>query len=71
MGIDVPGRLAVVGLGDHAFAADLYPALTTVRIDGRAMGCIAARFLIDRIAGNHIPEVVRDIGFTIVERDSA
>ena len=69
--IDVPGRLAVVGLGDHPFAAELYPALTTVRIDGRAMGGIAANFLIDRIAGNHIPEVVRDIGFTIVERDSA
>jgi AcrR family transcriptional regulator len=71
LGIDVPGKLAVVGLGDHPFAADLYPALTTVRIDGRAMGDIAARFLIDRIAGNHIPEIVRDIGFTIVERDSA
>ena len=68
--IDVPGRLAVVGLGDHPFAADLYPALTTVRIDGRAMGGIAANFLIDRIAGKDIPEVVRDIGFTIVERDS-
>jgi LacI family gluconate utilization system Gnt-I transcriptional repressor len=71
LGIDVPGKLAVVGLGDHPFAADLYPALTTVRIDGRAMGEIAARFLIDRIAGNDIPDVVRDIGFTIVERDSA
>lgn len=71
LGVDVPGRLAVVGLGDHPFAAELYPALTTVRIDGRAMGSIAANFLIDRIAGKHISEVVRDIGFTIVERDSA
>jgi LacI family gluconate utilization system Gnt-I transcriptional repressor len=70
LGVDVPGRLAVVGLGDHPFAAELCPALTTVRIDGRAMGSIAANFLIDRIAGKHIPEVVRDIGFTIVERDS-
>jgi len=71
MGIAVPDRLAVVGLGDQAFAADTYPALTTVHLDGRAMGTIAANFLIDRIAGKHIPEVVRDIGFTIVERDSA
>jgi LacI family gluconate utilization system Gnt-I transcriptional repressor len=71
MGIAVPGRLAVVGLGDQAFAAELYPALTTVRIDGRAMGEIAARFLIDRIAGVDVSEVVRDIGFTLVERDSA
>jgi LacI family gluconate utilization system Gnt-I transcriptional repressor len=71
MGIDVPGRLAVVGLGDQPFAAELYPALTTVRIDGRAMGEIAARFLIDRIAGVHVPDVVRNIGFTLIERDSA
>jgi LacI family gluconate utilization system Gnt-I transcriptional repressor len=71
MGIAVPDRLAVVGLGDQAFAADTWPALTTVHLDGRAMGTIAANFLIDRIAGKHIPEVVRDIGFTIVERDSA
>jgi LacI family gluconate utilization system Gnt-I transcriptional repressor len=70
-GIAVPDRLAVVGLGDQAFAADTYPALTTVHLDGRAMGTIAANFLIDRIAGKHIPDVVRDIGFTIVERDSA
>jgi LacI family gluconate utilization system Gnt-I transcriptional repressor len=71
LGIAVPDRLAVVGLGDQAFAADTYPALTTVHLDGRAMGTIAANFLIDRIAGKHIPEVVRDIGFTIVERESA
>jgi len=71
LGVDVPERLAVVGLGDHAFAAELYPALTTVRVDGRAMGSIAARFLIDRIAGTQVAEPVRDIGFTIVERDSA
>ena len=37
-GIDVPGRLAVVGFGDLDFAADLEPALTTVRIDGAAIG---------------------------------
>jgi LacI family gluconate utilization system Gnt-I transcriptional repressor len=35
------------------------------------MGQIAAQFIIDRIAGTPIPNVVRDIGFTIVERESA
>jgi LacI family gluconate utilization system Gnt-I transcriptional repressor len=71
LGIDIPGQLAVVGLGDQPFAAETYPALTTVHLDGRKMGQLAAQFIIDRIAGTPIPEVVRDIGFTIVERESA
>ena len=70
-GIDVPGRLAVVGFGDLEFAADVQPALTTVQINGAAIGRQAARFILGRIdqaAGE--PRVV-DIGFSIVERDSA
>ena len=70
-GIDVPGKLAVVGLGDQSFSRDMHPSLTSVRIDGTAIGSTAARFIIDRADGKVIAEPVRDIGFTIVERDSA
>jgi LacI family transcriptional regulator, gluconate utilization system Gnt-I transcriptional repressor len=70
-GIEVPGRLAVVGFGDLEFAADLSPSLTTVRIDARAIGRQAARFIIERAEGRPVAQKVVDIGFSIVERDSS
>lgn len=69
-GIAVPGRLAVVGFGDLAFSADLEPALTTVRIDGTAIGRQAAQFIVDRAEGREVSQRVVDIGFSIVERAS-
>lgn len=70
-GLKVPQDIAVAGFGDLAFAADLYPALTTVHIDGPTMGRQAARFITDRAAGRDPGPRVRDIGFSIVKRDSA
>ena len=70
-GLKVPRDIAVAGFGDLAFAADLNPALTTVHIDGPTMGRQAARFITDRAAGRDPGPRVRDIGFSIVKRDSA
>lgn len=67
-GISVPDRLGVIGLGDQSFAQNLHPALTTVRIDGSAIGTMAAHFILERIAGRRVDEPVRDIGFSIIER---
>jgi LacI family gluconate utilization system Gnt-I transcriptional repressor len=69
-GIEVPRRLAVIGLGDMQFSKDLHPALTTVRIDGTAIGRTAARLVIARSEGKPVPQKVYDLGFSIVERDS-
>jgi LacI family gluconate utilization system Gnt-I transcriptional repressor len=70
-GIAVPQRLAVVGFGDLAFAADTEPALSTVRIDGTAIGRRAARFIVDRAEDRAVGEKVVDLGFRVVERASS
>ena len=70
-GIAIPQQLAVVGLGDLDFARDLHPSLTSVRIDGTAIGNTAARFIVERAEGRMVPDSVCDIGFSIVERASS
>lgn len=69
-GLTVPADLAVVGFGDVPFAADMLPALTTVRINGEHIGSLAARQLMDRAEGREVAQTTVDVGFSIIERDS-
>ena len=68
LGMAIPDRLAVIGLGDLDMSRDFHPALTTVRIDGTRIGSIAGRFIIDRAEERPVETYVQDIGFSIVER---
>jgi LacI family transcriptional regulator, gluconate utilization system Gnt-I transcriptional repressor len=70
-GIAVPKRLAVVGFGNLPFSAGVIPSLTTVHVDGPRIGRIAASFLVERAEGRKVGQPVVDVGFSIVERDSA
>ncbi|MGJ7509214.1 LacI family DNA-binding transcriptional regulator [Variovorax sp. GT1P44] len=70
-GLRIPEDIAVMGFGDMGFARHAHPAISTVRIDGTAIGRQAARFIMDRAEGRPVDAKVIDIGFSLVERASA
>ena len=70
-GIAVPQQLSIVGFGDVPYVADMVPALTTVHINGGEIGRQAAEFLIARAEGRAVTQPIVDVGFSIIERDSA
>ena len=68
--LSVPDDIAIIGFGDQSFAADTFPALSTVRIDRPRMGQLAAEALLTRMAGEQVVEPVIDLGFRIIERET-
>ena len=69
--IDVPNKISVMGFGDVPFVADMLPSLTTVRINGGKIGLLAAQYLMDRAEGREVSEPIVNVGFSIIERDTA
>jgi LacI family gluconate utilization system Gnt-I transcriptional repressor len=54
-GIAVPDRLAVCGFGDFELTRLNEPPITTVSVDGEAMGRLAAGCLLARLSGGAAP----------------
>jgi len=50
-GLSVPDDVSIVGIGDFKGAADIEPALTTVRLPARRIGQEAGRALVAQITG--------------------
>lgn len=68
----VPGRIAVAGFSDLPVAAASVPALTTVRIESRALGERIGGLLQARLQGEPAGAMrVHDVGFRLVVRESA
>ena len=70
-GLDVPGDIAVLGFGDQEFAADVEPAITTIRVDREAFGQSAAEAVLSRLEGGAEGPSAIDLGFEIIRRTSA
>lgn len=70
-GWPIPGRVAVAGLDDSLLAAELHPSLTTVRLPRYEMGVRIGRELLGRFEQTGTGAKQIDLGFEIIERDSA
>ncbi|KQT54664.1 transcriptional regulator [Aureimonas sp. Leaf454] len=69
-GIDVPGGIAVLGFGDFEIGRQCEPAISTVRVDAKAIGEETGRLLLelfDRTDGTP-PPILRDVGISVVGR---
>jgi LacI family gluconate utilization system Gnt-I transcriptional repressor len=71
-GIAVPDSLSVVGFNDLEFAANAYPALTTIAVPRHEMGRLSAEIILEIIRGSgKRPQTSRiDLGFTLSLRAS-
>ncbi len=70
-GLAVPGRMAIAGFDDIPIAAQVVPALTTLRVPRYAIGQRAGAMICDRLAGRRIRRRIIDIGYELVVRESA
>ena len=70
-GIRVPDDLAICGFGNAEIGRETCPALTTVDLRSHEMGRRAAQALLARFEGRTDAPSVVDVGFEIVERQSA
>lgn len=66
----VPARIGIAGYGDIELAAQLFPPLTTLRVNRYEMGRCAVRQLLARLDGNTAVPTITSIGFEIVDRES-
>ncbi|YBV95064.1 LacI family DNA-binding transcriptional regulator (plasmid) [Phyllobacteriaceae bacterium JZ32] len=70
-GLKIPGEIAVIGFSDQDFAAHTFPTLSTIRVDRSLLGRRAAEALLARIAGKPAETRRVDVGFEVIERESA
>ena len=70
-GIQVPEQVAIVGFNDLTGSDQTLPALTTVRTPRARIGEAAAQMLLGLIKGQTPAQAQVDLGFELVERDSA
>jgi LacI family transcriptional regulator len=70
LGLAVPGALSIVGFDDLELAAQVQPALTTVRVPAEEMWRCAAERLLAALQGDELPRAT-EIELALVVRESS
>ncbi|WP_111641046.1 LacI family DNA-binding transcriptional regulator [Marinimicrobium alkaliphilum] len=73
-GLRVPEDVAVIGFGDLDFAEASLPSISSVKINGADIGRVAAQALVAKMTADDNdppPQTLVDVGFSIMQRDSA
>ena len=69
--LSVPGDIAVAGFDDERLASLIKPSLTTIGVPRSAIGSKVADIVLSTLRGEPVEERVFDMGFSLVERESA
>ncbi len=70
-GVDVPGKISIVGFTNGRLSKYVSPALTMVSQHGKYIGELAANILIDRIEyDGEMPYTTKLVKTSLIERDS-
>ncbi len=68
--IDVPGRLAIAGLGGLEIGEQMRPSVTTIAVPAYEIGRRAGQLVRQRLQGATPADRVIDIGFTLIARET-
>jgi len=70
-GVAVPAQVAIAGFDDLDLAAQVVPALTTIRVLRYELGRRAGTLIGQRLTGETVESCIVDVGFEFVPRASA
>lgn len=70
-GLAIPDDVAIAGFDDLDIAAQIVPALTTLRVPRYEIGRRAGEMICERLAGRVVAQPVKDIGYAFVPRATA
>lgn len=70
-GLKLPADLAIAGFDDAGISSMMTPSLTTLHVPRKAIGAQVAQCILDRLNQRDSGQRIFDLGFELVERDSA